>query len=101
MSNPDAPKGATGPTGTRAAIGNSATSREHPPHVTENDKGAAVQQQNTQAPNEVPVRPANAGGTDKIPAEETMRPIQPTSMYEGRPAEHKDIHVDGTDPNTE
>lgn len=100
MTNPDKPAGGTGPTGTRSEVGNSATSQAHPPHVTENDENAPVQREGIEAPNEAPALPANASGTDAVSADEQMQPIEPTSMYERRPAENKDLHVDGTDPNT-
>ena len=91
MSNPAAPEGAKGPTGTRTEVGNSATSQKHPPHIDQNAKGAPLQEEHPRA-NPVPTSGPLAQGTDKVPANEQMRPINPESMYEGRPAEHKDIH---------
>jgi hypothetical protein len=77
--------------GPRKEIGGPAHSGVHPPHVTENDHGAQVQD-STQAPNEVPALPANAHGQDVVPPTAGADYIDDESMYEKRPAEDKDRH---------
>lgn len=73
--------------GPRKDVGDAASSRLHPPHVTENDHGAPVQGKAEGA--EIPTLPANAGGMDK--SEMTRQPeTDPESMYERRPGENKD-----------
>lgn len=59
------------------------------PHVTENDRGAQAQG-STQAPDDVPVLPANAHGRDRVPAEDAVPEIDDESMYGRRPGEDKD-----------
>ena len=75
--------------GPRKEIGGAASQQVHPPHVTENDHGAEVQE-STQAPNEVPALPANAHGEDLVEADKQVREIDDESMYGGRPGEDKD-----------
>ena len=75
--------------GPRKEIGTAASSQLHPPHVTENDKGAQVQG-STDAPNEVPALPANAHGQDLVEADKQVREIDDESMYGNRPGEDKD-----------
>lgn len=75
--------------GPRKEIGGSASSQAHPPHVTENDKGAQFQE-DTEAPNEVPGLPANAHGKDLVEADKQVREIDDESMYGSRPGEDKD-----------
>jgi hypothetical protein len=75
--------------GPRREIGGAASSQVHPPHVTENDKGAQVQG-STQAPNTVPALPANAHGQDRVEADKQVRAIDDESMYGSRPGEDKD-----------
>jgi hypothetical protein len=77
--------------GPRKEIGGAASSQVHPPHVTENDKGAQVQG-STEAPNEVPALPANAHGQDLVEADKQVREIDDESMYGSRPGEDKDRH---------
>lgn len=77
--------------GPRREIGNQQTSQLHPPHVTENDKGAQVQG-STQSPNAVPALPANAHGQDRVPTGAGAEYIDEGSMYEKRPGEDKDRH---------
>lgn len=91
MTNPAAPQGPKGPTGTRTEIGNSATSHRNPPHIDENAEGAALQEEHPRA-EPVPTPPPLAHGADKVSTTEQMRPIAPESMYDRRPAEDKDIH---------
>ena len=93
MSNPAAPEGPKGPTGTRTEIGNSATSQRHPPHIDQNAEGAPLQEDHP-SPESVPTSGPLAQGTDKVPTTEQMRPINAESMYDRRPAEHKDVHLD-------
>ena len=64
----------------------------HRPHVTENDEDAPVQDE-TQAPNDVTVLPANASGTDKVDVDDQAAPIDEESMYDQRPERDKDRHV--------
>ena len=75
--------------GPRKEVGTAASSQVHPPHATENDHGAQVQQSTT-APNTVPVSPANAHGKDLVEADKAPKAINDESMYGGRPGEHKD-----------
>jgi hypothetical protein len=75
--------------GPRKEIGDAASSRVHPPHVTENDRGAQFQE-DTQATNEVPGLPANAHGQDRVPTGAGAEYIDDESMYEKRPGEDKD-----------
>jgi hypothetical protein len=79
----------TGGPGPRKEIGDVESSRVHPPHVTENDRGAQFQG-STQAPNEVPGLPANAHGRDVTDAHEEVRRVDDESAYERRPGEDKD-----------
>jgi hypothetical protein len=74
--------------GRRQELGDQESSQLHPPHVDKNAQGAPVQQA-TQAPNDVPVLGANAGGSDKQSADQP-RTIDAESMYDRRPAEDKD-----------
>lgn len=76
-----------GPVGTRREVGDSRTSREHPPHVTKNDEGAPVQE-HLESPDDVPTLPANAQGSDT--QEDDPRGIDEESMYDRRPSEDKD-----------
>ncbi|HEX2077775.1 MAG TPA: hypothetical protein VHG08_08705 [Longimicrobium sp.] len=75
--------------GPRKEIGDAASSQVHPPHVTENDRGAQVQD-STQAPNEVPAMPANAHGRDRVASDQDVPQIDEESMYGNRPGEDKD-----------
>jgi hypothetical protein len=79
----------TGGPGPRKEIGDAASSQLHPPHVTENDRGAQVQG-STQAPNTVPVAPANAHGKDLVDSTDEVPQIDDESMYGNRPGEDKD-----------
>lgn len=76
-----------GPVGTRHEVGDSRSSREHPPHVTENDDGAPVQE-HLESPDDVPTLPANSQGSDTQPADGGA--IDEESMYDRRPSEDKD-----------
>jgi hypothetical protein len=77
-----------GPAGTRKQMGDQASSRRHPPHVAQYERGKPVQH-DTEAPDAVPVLPANASGHDKHTAEHHGAPIDRGSMYEGRPSEDR------------
>ena len=79
----------TGGPGPRKEVGGAESSQVHPPHVTENDKGAQVQG-STQAPNTVPALPANAHGQDRVAPTAGAEYIDDESMYEKRPGEDKD-----------
>ncbi len=85
--NPAQPKG---PVGTRQEVGDAASSRKHPPHLDENSEDAPVQE-DLPSPHDVPTLPATAHGADKQSTEEQEQPINPESMYENRPEEHKEI----------
>lgn len=80
---------AGGPAGERKEVGDAASSREHPPHLTENDESEAIPAEHDNAA-EVPALPANAGGRDTMTTAEHDQGIEPTSMYERRPSEDKD-----------
>ncbi len=73
----------------RLEVGSARDSRRNPPHVTENDEDAPVQQE-TSAPNDVPVLPANASGRDTVGEDEQDEPIDDESMYDRRPERDKD-----------
>lgn len=79
----------TGGPGPRKEVGDAESSQLHPPHVTENDRGAQFQA-DTQAPNDVPGLPANAHGRDRVASDEEVPEIQEESMYGRRPGEDKD-----------
>jgi hypothetical protein len=67
----------------RQEVGSAADSSRHKPYVTENDSGAPVQGE-TSAPNDVPVLPANASGSDAVTTGEQAEPIDDESMYDRR-----------------
>ena len=74
--------------GPRKEVGSSASSRKHPPHVSENVEGAQVQQSGTSA-EPIPALPPNAHGKDR--SDMTDQPeIREGSAYENRPAEDKE-----------
>jgi hypothetical protein len=75
-------------TGRREA-GSARDSQRHPPHVTENDEGAPLQDEN-ESPSEVPALPANAAGADKLDTSEQAQEIREESMYDQRPTQDKD-----------
>jgi hypothetical protein len=75
--------------GPRKEVGDAASSQLHPPHVTENDKGAQVQG-SSESPTPVPALPANAHGQDRVPSTGGAEYIDDESMYEKRPGEDKD-----------
>ena len=79
---------AGGEGGSRREVGNAASSREHPPHVTEGADDAPVQDSGGAA--EIPTLPANAAGTDRVSTDEQTVEIDEASMYDGRPEEDKD-----------
>jgi hypothetical protein len=79
--------GGSGP-GPRQEHGDAESSRRHPPKLTQNDRDAEVQD-STQAPNDVPVLPANAHGQDVVPPD-VPGEIDDESMYDRRPGEDKD-----------
>lgn len=74
--------------GPRAARGTAADSQRHPPHLDVNAEDAPVQA-STEAPNDVPVLPANAGGQDKQEVKPGEGEIDHESMYSRRPEEDK------------
>jgi hypothetical protein len=75
--------------GPRKEIGDAESSQLHPPHVTENDRGAQFQA-DTDAPNDVAGSPANAHGRDVVDAHKEVRQVDDESAYENRPGEDKD-----------
>jgi hypothetical protein len=79
----------TGGPGPRKEIGDGESSQVHPPHVTENDRGAQLQA-DTQAPNDVAGLPANAHGRDAVASHHEVRRVDDESAYERRPGEDKD-----------
>jgi hypothetical protein len=79
----------SGGPGPRKEIGTAESSQVHPPHVTENDRGAEFQA-DTQAPNDVAGLPANAHGHDRVASDVEVPAIDDESMYGNRPAEDKD-----------
>ncbi|HEX2189446.1 MAG TPA: hypothetical protein VHG51_11135 [Longimicrobiaceae bacterium] len=84
---PAADAGKPSQPGPRKEVGDAASSRLHPPHVTENAEAAPVQDESGGA--EIPTLPANSHGRDRT--EMTEQPgIDPESMYEHRPGEDKD-----------
>ncbi len=80
-----------GPVGTRREVGDAASSQKHPPHVDENMEDAPIQDE-LPSPQDVPTLPATAHGEDNSSTEEQAQSVDPESMYENRPEEHKDIH---------
>lgn len=74
--------------GPREARGSGADSQRHPPHLDVNSDDAPVQA-STEAPNDVPVLPANASGQDKQEVTPGEGEIDDESMYSRRPEEHK------------
>ena len=78
-----------GAPGKRKEVGTAASSRRHPPHVTEDEQGAPIQDEHGN-PAEIPTLPANASGQDRITTAEHDRGIDPASMYDRRPDEDKD-----------
>jgi hypothetical protein len=75
--------------GPRKEVGDAQSSQVHPPHVTENDRGAQFQS-DTQAPNDVAGLPATAHGRDRVAADQEVPGIDDESAYERRPGEDKD-----------
>jgi hypothetical protein len=68
----------------RQEVGNARSSARHPPHVTENEEDAPVQEE-MPAKGDAPVLPANASGRDSVPVDEQDQPIDDESMYDRRP----------------
>jgi hypothetical protein len=79
----------TGGPGPRKEIGDAESSQLHPPHVTENDRGAQFQADN-ESPNDVPGLPATAHGQDQVRSDKEVTHIDDESMYGRRPGEDKD-----------
>ena len=77
----------TGGPGPRKEVGDAESSRRDPPHVTENDRGAPVQE-SMSSPHDVPSSPANAHGSDEQDPDASR--IDPESAYDHRPGEDKD-----------
>lgn len=80
-----------GPVGTRKEVGDSASSRRHPPHVDENVEDAPIQERNPSGEKVAPL-PANAHGTDKPDPHDQQEEaaVEEESMYEHRRDEDKD-----------
>ena len=78
-----------GAPGGRKEVGTAASSQLYPPHVTENARGAPIQDEHGN-PAEIPTLPANASGEDRITSAEHERGIDPEIMYDRRPDEDKD-----------
>lgn len=87
MSGPREPS--PGPVGSRKEVGDSESSSVHPPHVDENMEDAPLQDEHP-SPDDVATLPATAHGEDKVSTEDQKQPIDPESMYDGRPEEDKD-----------
>jgi hypothetical protein len=85
-------RGGGGAPGPREERGTAAGSRRNPPHVTENDADAPVQD-SIPAPDDVPVLPANAHGEDTVRSD-ALSEIDDESMYDRRPGEDKDRELD-------
>ncbi|HEX6038201.1 hypothetical protein [Longimicrobium sp.] len=75
--------------GPRKEIGDAESSQLHPPHVTENDRGAQFQA-DSPAPNDVAGPPATAHGRDAVDSANEVRQVDDESAYERRPGEDKD-----------
>lgn len=59
-----------------------------PPHLTENDEDAPVQDE-VESPDDVPVLPANASGSDQVGTDKQQNEVDDESAYENRPEEDK------------
>jgi hypothetical protein len=79
----------TGGPGPRKEIRTAESSPVHPPHVTENDRGAQFQK-DTEAPNEIAGPNSIAHGQDRVASDKDVPAIDDESMYGNRPAEDKD-----------
>ena len=87
ISGPATDAGEPSQPGPRKEVGDAASSQLHPPHLSENDRGAPVQGKAEGA--DIPTMPANAHGQDK--SEMTRQPAtDAASMYDRRPGENKD-----------
>jgi hypothetical protein len=82
------PASPRGPVGTREEVGDAASSRENPPHVSDQEKEAPLQ--GSRQGEEIPTMPATAHGTDRVPSEDEPREVDEESAYEGRPTQDKD-----------
>jgi hypothetical protein len=85
--------GASGDQAQRYATGrrdaeDSGKGRPQPPHVTENDETASLQDEH-ESPGDVPVLPANAAGEDQVSTEDQPTSIDEESAYDRRPEEDK------------
>jgi hypothetical protein len=74
----------------RSQVSDSTASPARPPHVTENDRNATVGPNGGANSQSGPSQPANASGTDRVGVAEQSQPIEPESMYDGRPSQDKD-----------
>lgn len=63
--------------------------QRHPPHVTENDENAPVQEDQSGA-SDIAALPANASGRDEVSSEQFAEDVNRESAYTGRPEEDKD-----------
>ena len=79
----------TGGPGPAKRSGTPRASQLHPPHVTENDRGAQFQK-DTDAPNDVAGPNSIAHGQDRVASDKDVPAIDDESMYGNRPAEDKD-----------
>ena len=70
--------------GERHEVGDSASSRRDPPHVTDNDEASAS------GTAEGPTLPANASGRDEVSSEEQDFEVDEESAYDRRPTQDKD-----------
>lgn len=87
-SGPTERAGEPGQPGMRKEVGGAESSQKRPPYVTGQVEDTPVQG-SSPSPTPIPTLPANAHGSDR--SEMTQQPeIREESMYENRPAEHKD-----------
>lgn len=66
----------------RQEVDRGSDNHPEPPHVTQNDREGGH-------PDEA-VLPANASGSDRVPADDLKQPVDDESMYDGRPSQDKD-----------
>lgn len=73
----------------RHEVGDAQSSRQHPPHITPNDRNAPLQGGH-ESPDTVSVLPANAAGKDQQSGDGAGYGIDEESMYDGRRSGDKD-----------
>lgn len=76
----------SGDPGDRHEVGDAASSRRDPPHMTDNDEENGSGKAGTTGP----ALPANASGRDEIPADEQDFEVDDESAYDRRPTQDKD-----------